>query len=328
MSITRKKVKEEFKNIQDNLNNLSNENSSINNKILKNTIKKYYNETLKYLKIFSDNKTKESDSLEEIYEFVHKINKTVIKILAKKRKFLFGGEEDLDEDEESDLLSIQEKPPDYIQKAFSKYFSPDNTFIKDQYYLEKSEIYGESLATKNIIEKGEIIGRYTGKVIYLKPTVTKSQSKYIMDFKIWNNLIYIDAINSWAGKMNHKWIWPWYDLDIPMPPEWTGFFANVIIVEQDAEISALTEIKKNHELFIDYHKSYWVDKDQKPGWFVGAWQKDLSVLFKGPLDFKEEYITFTEALKEYKDLRDLIDQSIPVYDKFEEFEAVTFHKNY
>ena len=134
-----------------------------------------------------------------------------------------------------------------------------------------------------------------------------SKSAYIMDFLIWNNLIHIDAINSLAGKMNHKWKWPWYGEDIPaMPGQWANFFSNITVDPINGQIRTLNFIKQEKELFIDYGTGFWEERDEKPTWVL------VDVDYDTQVQFQNKSTTFEKALNEYPQLKSLLENSFVI----------------
>ena len=126
-----------------------------------------------------------------------------------------------------------------------------------------------------------------------------------MEFLIWGNRISIDAIDSWSGKMNHKWLWPFYEDNLEIPDDWKIYFANVNVAEE-GEIYALREINIYEELFIDYGEQFW--DEIKPVWDFKGFAYDV-VEFNG-----NEEISFIEALEEYEELTKLKNLSTIIND--------------
>lgn len=182
--------------------------------------------------------------------------------------------------EEREEAEVEEVPPAFLDNCIKWYFAPRVFPPSELVMLRASGIpgAGEGAFARVEIEANDqtSLGVYGGRVMYRQAEADASLSDKIMTFDLWNNTVHVDGTNSWHGKINHQWEWP-YDkytnqelsgmgLYRKQPlPEWLGVFANVD-VGPNGVVFTPRKVLAGEELTVDYGLEFWSDKTFKPRW--------------------------------------------------------------
>lgn len=201
-----------------------------------------------------------------------------------RRNFVFTGNEN-GKEEAMEIENNEEEPPDYLKLCLETHFKitpiPDNVTIAPS----KNIGVGDGLFAIHPFETAEDIGIYSGKIIYTEKDMIQSKSDKVMAFDIWNNLLWVDGVNSWTSKINQMWRWPYDELEekdwkkrgveeeLEFDDDWKEIFAN-LDVKADGLIYAIQDIDTYQELTIDYGMSFW----EKPPAIKPIW--DLTMIRK------------------------------------------------
>ncbi len=152
---------------------------------------------------------------------------------------------------------------------------------------------GTGLFATEDLRDEEFVGRYTGKLMFKESEKIASTSDKVFEFSVWNNVIYVDAADSWAGKINHKWLWPYLAMTKdelrkegiarrpPLPEAWKDVFANVF-VDEEGGIFVTRFVSRGEELAADYTFNFW--GDTKPVWDITGLSVQEQSRLLGQLD--------------------------------------------
>ncbi len=200
-------------------------------------------------------------------------------------------------EEGEELGEEGETPPDYVAFAVDAHFAErDNERLQNRQDVRVAQS-GIALATAGLFAnrafaERDRIGMYTGSVIYERGEMEDlaERNDKLHEFKVWGNDIWVDAEDTWAGKMNHQWNWPAAFGGFPHS-SWAAFFSNAA-VEDDATVTAtrfadrlgfapldwpmaVPAANAGDELFIDYGAEYWEGADSAPFWDLRSAPGDL-----------------------------------------------------
>ena len=169
------------------------------------------------------------------------------------------------------------EPPEYIKSAITKHYA--NKSLPKDLVIKESDIFRgvEGVFTSKNLLAESIIGVYTGEINY-----KESADNKVLQIYVWGGeSVYIDAADSWPGKLNHKWDWPYTNSKrLFKEAGYAKYFANTYVSLTDNIIvqtpryrtptlnvkGNVIGIKKGDELTIDYGQEFWRTNSSKPIW--------------------------------------------------------------
>jgi SET domain-containing protein len=119
---------------------------------------------------------------------------------------------------------------------------------------------GQGIFAVSAIDRDTIIGSYTGTVYPVVESID-IEGDYLLTVTVGDTEYIVDAQETWPGKFNHKWRWPF---NRALDTDLQSVFANTEVMA-DGTIFSLRDIEADEEVTWDYGVSYWEDKGQ-PTW--------------------------------------------------------------
>ena len=222
------------------------------------------------------------------------------KVIVERIKQL---EESLEEE-----MPLPVEVPQYVRIRVTNFYKEYKNIPKFLYErTSKLESVGKGIFTNDTLAAKIYIGRYSGKVIYKEKEWEQSTSPKILELSFLNVTIWVDAKETWSGLINHKWKWPFKDMNT-MPPQWKLFFSNIEVIDPGdyikffpGDLVTIIKIGRNEELYLDYGKEFWAK--ERPKWVLSSAKSSMEI------EFQKKTISFLKALDTVNELKELKDIS-------------------